>query len=424
MRYSFAMAAWPGVRILLEGGEMAATRRGWGAVGLAAVAPVMALAALLAAGCGGSGAGGDALSLAPPDAFGVIHIELKPLVNSVLAELEKQKADLSDVPVDQIRRTAEKAAVMDVFLVPGSGMMPLGAVAIVRSPVSPADFGELMKAGGQKAPELKKLGNGRYGADDGDEQILIYGAEASDVPDGVLLLGDRALLTEEYLKKLGTGKNEKLRAMLGDVRSAAPLWLAASLEALPLPIPIKLTSMSGWFDPSGGGDGRVTVTFGDETSAKLAYTQAAGGLDEAAKEYVAIEQKGNVITVTPKGGDLLARTVSAFVSSRQEALRVRNMAQLRQVGLCIQMYGNDNEDAAPPDLAALAKYADGKLRDDLASNKTGYVYRKPAGALGTLAGETVLVHEALDGAAEEVAVLFADGSVKVMSVAKLRELLK
>ncbi len=292
---------------------MAVMRRGWNSVGVVAA---VALSALFAAGCGESGVEGDALSFAPPEAFGVIHIELKPLVDSVLAELQKQKADLGDVPLDEIRKTAEKAAVMDVFLIPGAGDRPLNVCGIVRRPITPADFGALMKASGEKAPELKKLGNGRYGTDDDSGQVLIYGPEASDVPDGVLLIGEQTLLTEEYLKRFGTGKHEKVRPLMRDVRLAAPLWVAASLESLWLPIPIKVTSVSGWFDTSGGGDGCVTVGFADEANAKTAYAQVAA-LDKSVAENVAIEQKGNVITVKPKGGNLLARIVSDIIASRQ-----------------------------------------------------------------------------------------------------------
>ena len=99
---------------------------------MSALVPAMVSAGLFAAGCGGSGSSGDVLSFAPPEAFGVIHIELKPLVNSVLTELQKQGADLSDIPVDEVRRTAEKAAVMDVFLISGAGDRPLNVCGIVR----------------------------------------------------------------------------------------------------------------------------------------------------------------------------------------------------------------------------------------------------------------------------------------------------
>jgi len=389
----------------------------------AALVMMAAAAGLFVTGCGESGSSADPMALAPPNAFGIIHVVTKPVADSVLAELRKQGADLGDAPVDEIQKTAAKAGVMDVFLVPAQSMIPVDAVAIVRSAISPADFAELMKTAGDKPKELKNLGNGRYcPAKKEDGPVMIYGAEASDVPAGVLLFGNRTLLTDEFIKTLGTGKNEKLRAVVKGVRASAPVWLAASLESLPLPLPVKVKSVSGWFDVAGGGDGRVSITFGDEDGAKKVHGQLSGSLDEDVAEFVAMELKGSVVTIAPKGGDLIARLASEMIESQRRAKEVRRMSELKQVGVGIHMYGTEHDDAAPPDIAALDKYLSKPTLARFTSGK--FVYRKPAGKLDSLAADAVLAHEALDGATGEVAVLFADGSVKAMSVADLRKLLK
>ena len=103
-------------------------------------------------------------------------------------------------------------------------------------------------------------------------------------------------------------------------------------------------------------------------------------------------------------------------------LFTRRMSELKQIGFAIRMYAMEKNDAAPPDIAALGKYLHGPMAAKFTSGQ--YVYRKPAGTLSSLGSNAVLAHEALDGAAGDVAVLFADGSVKAMPPAELRKLLK
>ncbi len=414
------------------------------------VAAVFAIAALtvglLSSGCGESAAPTDpaaALEFAPPNAFGIIHISPDRLMNPIIAEMKKQEVELDDIPVDLIEKLGGRVSSIDIYLVPASGFIPVGAVGVVRGQITPAELVQLGEASGdlEADVELKNLGNGRYTMpeedafdeddfefegdfefENGSEPLLIYGEEADDVPAGVMLFGTRDLLTDEYVRNLGTGDHAQLRAAMEDVRGAAGLWIVVSAEAVALPIPVK--SASGWLDLSGDGDGLLTITFNDAESAGQMMQAVEYEDIKAVDEHISIERAANVVTIKPKEGDLVARLVSEMVSAREEAQQMQRLSQLRQLGMGFRMYAMAHEDALPPDLAALAEYYHGEFREQLEQNTHNLVYRRPAEHWGQLDHDTVLVHESLEDAPDTVGVLFAGGEARMMPAAELRELLR
>ncbi len=415
------------------------------------VAAVFAIAALtvglLSSGCGEAAAPTDpaaALEFAPPNAFGIIHISPDRLMSPIIAEMKKQGAELDDVPLDLIEELGGRVSSIEIFLVPASGFIPVGAVGVVRGQITPAELVQLGEASGEmhEDVELTNLGNGRYtmpeeeGFDDddfefegdfefenGSEPLLIYGEEADDVPAGVMLFGTQDLLTDEYVRNLGTGDHAQLRAAMEDVRGAAGLWIVVSAEAVALPIPVK--SASGWLDLSGDGDGLLTITFNDAESAGEMIQAVEYEDIEAVDEHISIERTANVVTIKPKGGDLAAQIVSEMISAQEKARQMHRLQRFHYMGHGFRTYANMHDDALPPDLAALAELIwDTDLSEQLEQDTHNLVYRKPGERLGQLDPDTVLVHESLEDSPDTVGVLFAGGEARMMPAAELRELLQ
>jgi prepilin-type processing-associated H-X9-DG protein len=320
---------------------MAGTRRTGNRLGVTTVLSII-LAGLLVAGCGESpGSAQQVLKWAPPDAVGVIHINPNGIVNAVLDEFRKKKVDISERPWEVTQRTAGKIDAIDLFVVPDTGRFNVGVVAVVRGTVGPNDITEFYGI-----PTLRHLGNGRYSPferDSDEEVIMIYGAGANDVPEGVLVFGSRRMLTDEYIKALGTGENEVLQAGMRDVRTSSEFWLVGSFESIYLPLPFHVKSLSGWLDVSGKENGRLNVTCGNENHAKkmLDEYQAVG---RWLGQLATIEQKGNVVTVeiVERGltAQLLEQWSKDLSTDISEARKVRCAANLSQIGKGAAMYMN------------------------------------------------------------------------------------
>jgi len=324
---------------------MAGTRRTGNRLGVTTVLSII-LAGLLVAGCGESpGSAQQVLKWAPPDAVGVIHINPNGIINAkaVLDNFRKWKVDISERPWEVIQRTAGKIDAIDFFVVPDTGRFNIGIVAVVRGTIGPNDIIELSEATGDRIPTLRHLGNGRYSLserDSDEEVIMIYGAGANDVPEGVLVFGSRRMLTDEYIKALGTGDNEVLQAGIRDVRTSSEFWLVGSFESIYLPLPFHVKSLSGWLDVSGKENGRLNVTCGNENHAKkmLDEYQSVG---RWLGQLATIEQKGNVVTVEIVERGLMARLWEpSMARDRDEARKVRCAANLSQIGKGAAMYMN------------------------------------------------------------------------------------
>jgi HPt (histidine-containing phosphotransfer) domain-containing protein len=115
----------------------------------------------------------------------------------------------------------------------------------------------------------------------------------------------------------------------------------------------------------------------------------------------------------------LATTLApAMRQARQAARQTQSMSNLRQIGIAIHMYAQDNGNAFPKSFDDLAKYlgggADQVLKNPATGEKPGYILEPPADKLTDVknASTTAMAREAKGGKADpNGAVLYVDGHV-------------
>jgi len=193
---------------------------------------------------------------------------------------------------------------------------------------------------GAPSVTLKKSDNGRYDTEDGEVR-MIFGAEAQDVEDGVILFGARSLLTEQFVAKLGTEGNETLRKMLKEIDTSAPMWVALSIDsAREKDAPKKAV---GFLDPRGEGRGHLTITLKEEKHARE-FIEGATTPDSPVADLLAFDRQGKTVTITLKGeGPFMDRVFVALRKTEDLARRARCAANLAAVGKNIAIYVADQQ---------------------------------------------------------------------------------
>lgn len=137
---------------------------------------------------------------------------------------------------------------------------------------------------------------------------------------------------------------------------------------------------------------------------------------------------GSQLTVAAIGATALGGSIMipSFVQARETAKRVASMANLRNIGVGVMLYSNDNHDRFPPSLDVLVD--EGFLMRKLLQSPqhpdnvdVSYVYI--AGQSPNDHPRNVLAYEKPLGA-DRLNVLFNDGSVQWMSIEQFRSVLR
>jgi hypothetical protein len=247
----------------------------------------------------------QAMTYAPDGAVALVHVEVRAMVRGALEALG-QTGMLPKESAAEVGELAGKIGSLDVFVQPGVMPMPLG---VVRGRLSLEDLKALAaRAPGGKAA-VEAGANGRYllqvkGA---PPVQAVLGSEADDVPDDVVLMGLGRLAPED-VAELGRGKAEKLRALLGGVDTAAPVWGAADLRpfglAPEMPQTVRLS-----LHVVTRGRSRVEAVYGTEAAAtqaeQMARAQGGEGMAAGVAEMVRIEREGATVVVSSKGEEPL-----------------------------------------------------------------------------------------------------------------------
>ncbi len=321
---------------------------------------------ILAAAAGGVGywllnkAGGSGpMAYAPPGTMIMAHVDVAALVESALAEVGKVPDLAPAEQVSKIEGFARKVRSVDVYaVVRGTQKPPLVLVA-VHGNITLADVKEAVKSIDPKAPELPltSKGNGRYAIEGIPDEpfTVIFGSEAGDLPDDVVLVGSGSLLTDAGLKKLGTGDLKTLNALLTGVDRSAPIWGAGEIPAGLDPRAPK--SFALHIDPRPKGDVLVKLTFHASETAEAISQLVKSPMTNPMSEEFAVEHAGPVLTIRMKKTDegLFGKAAAVLVKARRIARRSMSAANLRSIGSAMSIYLTAKDGQAPPDLMTLKK---------------------------------------------------------------------
>jgi len=301
------------------------------------------------------------LKYAPPGAFGVVRIDVDTVGDKVLRELRKHKDQMrgiSDADLAEIEKNVSKIDALDVFFCLPCGGEDPELVGVLRTSLTPGDVMKLQRKFGTESDTLEKTRNGRYDVTRSEER-MIFGAEADDLDEGIILFAPKGVLTDKFIAELGTGDNSKLRRILAGVDTSAPVWMAAAMDFIDeADAPARI---AGSLDPRGAGSGQFVITF---KSAKYAEKALRNIADDNFPMAGAINttRDGAVVTLTLKlkgEGSFMSMLLDALLlpalgRARELACRASCMANLNAIGKGVMIYSAEDPDGRfPPDFDVL-----------------------------------------------------------------------
>ncbi|MBS3734949.1 MAG: hypothetical protein KGY99_08475 [Phycisphaerae bacterium] len=288
----------------------------------------------------------EIMRYAPPDAQGVLHVEDADVLAKALDVLgEAETGPVGSADVKALEAVAGKVTTCDLFFFGD----PAKRLGVLRGTLTAETLAEALKPqeqGAKPPATLRKGANGRHFVTWKDmEFVVIFGAEADDVTDDVVLVGTSDVVTDELVASLGARDEaaEQIEDLLGEVDTDAPVWLAAVEptgsaaavdEALAAPDIAKLASYAGgrlaaWLYPDGSGTSHIRAYFGPDAPldawrerAKESRDGEASKDDQGFRVMLEESEKGATLDVT--------MTVDLFGSAREEIRQRKRQAELDQ----------------------------------------------------------------------------------------------
>ena len=239
--------------------------------GVVVVAAIVVVVFLLASG------GGSALKFAHPDSVSVVQIKFDKLSEMILEEAE----DTDGVDEDDLEELLEGLDSVTLFTFEDKPVA--GTLAVYHTDLEPDDLQELLtdlgRVTGLRLPcpggDLDGDKEGRYEAE-GSDLLLIYGEEADDLADGVVLVGPKdELEDDDFVKELGDDLDDGFKKAVGKAKKSAVVWLATFPDDKDGPVMVY-----GWADPRDKGSGEITMVFEDEEDAEDAAEESEDALEE------------------------------------------------------------------------------------------------------------------------------------------------
>jgi len=362
------------------------------------VLSVLVLAGLAAAGPGSaraeSAAGKAALSraiqFAPFGAVGVVHVDCGSAAKIVAAAFKS--GALPGGQAAGFAKIALKFTAIDVYLLPGRRGEPM-PVLVLHGKLAGQDVVALWSSfGGAK---ISKGANGRYGpADTKPPSMAILGTEASDLPDGVTVIGPARLLTDELVAGIGKGTNHILPGLLKRIDTSAEAWGGMDLRSLKDPSAPVMIRGSLYLVTKG--PSKLDMIFRNEKAAaefEKTLVRGRAGMFSSFTAIANVRRQGAKVTMAAKTTDpILPVLLRSVLRARTLAKRAVSGLCLNGIGKALALYANDpnNRGGGPPDLFVLveegligyrslispssgrklAKGPDGKLY----TNRSDYIY--------------------------------------------------
>lgn len=354
----------------------------------------------------------EVMEYAPPDAFGVIHVDLVPLrkcIKELGAGFEYPAFQLGvsegyDLDVkERLIRLVNLADSLDYFLTEQKGNWQ--RLLVLRSSSKPDDWQEDVLWAIPRHSSLEKLRNGRYKVlskygDQPDTGLrMIFGSLADDVDDNIILIGQEELLTDRFIARPGKGKNELIHKLLTEVDTSTEVWGGADFESGLDKDSAKLWTVKTLYKRAYSPDsqifglperypdqeaplkivgnlnltvsgGMLTMHFANEGSSnamkKCMYTQPVLpiGMHFTFEWFdpndAAVETVGQKLTITFRGMKEVLQTYCdaygrAATDARQEANRAVSKSNLRGIGTAAYLYRHVNNGQSPPSLEKLVE---------------------------------------------------------------------
>lgn len=297
----------------------------------------------------------DPLALAPADAIGIVRVDVKAIAADLLDQLGQAEEPLLPPPVlEAVKKLADRVDSVDVFLVDGSAEAPPTLFAVVRGSLTVDDLvsAAASMTGGEKPP-YTEVRPGVYDSNAGPAPIrAIFGSEAPEADDGVVLVGLQPMMTDDFIKNLGTGDVEALRKLLAGVDTSVPIHGGIVLDVIDDPEAPR--SLAGSIDPRRKGGMHVALEFKDVKFAREFSASLVDFRGKAMLPALEITASGKLAVVECKWeGGILESVIPGVMRARQLARRALSAANLQGIGKGVLMYAAENEDRIPQHLGEL-----------------------------------------------------------------------
>lgn len=303
------------------------------------------------------------MKFAPDGAMAAIHANLGAFGAKLIAMMnEPNEPLLAAEMVQPFAELAAKIESVDLFVMAAgedatAQPMPL---VVVHGQVTPKDVAGLMRLLDiDPNASAVDMGQGRYTVSGQLPFLMIYGGEASELPQGVCAFGMAPMMTRTFLGGLGKKPNAQLNGLLQRIDSSAQVWFAVDMS------PVASTqdaprSIMGSIWVTENGPSALAIDFKDANwaSAFVASVQGdkAKGMFAMISSLVEYKQEGTRVAVAPRiSGPVGTMVIPAVLRARAMAKRAASMSNLKCIASAIAMYQNDYQDRFPPDLPTLQK---------------------------------------------------------------------
>lgn len=326
----------------------------------------------------------EVMAYCPPGTFGVIHFETKVLAGELkkfqdllFKYIEEHKnefaidsAGLLNFVKNQIEpmiRICRRSESIDVYIF-STERQKIGFCIVVRGQATPQDVWNVFPKPEKELPKtspaveafptpsLQPGKNGRYAiAPMGI--FIVYGKEASDLPDGVMLIAMGDTLHSEFIAQLGKKSNSKLLAVLKQVDCSAPIWGGAAGLSEILEDDEAPESVCGILDPRGTGKLDVKLLFTNKEYSATGDIKVT--IEQFFTGFFKVELKDNTLRLSlvpsdkPFAERLFGGLMPSLLQARFLAKQAVSMANLNAIGMGVVLYQAEHEDRYPPDLDSL-----------------------------------------------------------------------
>jgi hypothetical protein len=307
----------------------------------------------------------DVLAGVSPAASGVIHLDMQTAAPVVLEAIKADPEMAENLDLNKLAGAFKSIESVDLELMIGPHLPPLPTIILKGSmtPQTLVDIASAVKNGKPPVPEKLPDGNGRYLLDVplmlSDETLIIYGKEADDVDDGIMLLGAPVLLREmQQDDETRQGATVELRRMVAKVDTSRPIWGAISLEAWGNKDEVQRVLFSG--DVANKGALDVVLHYTSDAYAKAAADDIENDTESSIAGVFTVKRDGSTVTLALSSSEKspAARLQHVLARASRNARRDASRYLLTSIHDAMQTYRTANDGRPPDSLDTLVEAGD------------------------------------------------------------------